>query len=396
MPAHLSVKLASARHVEASGTGQPVDTIPVSAGDEVLLMGQNVSAYNGVFVVGAGNWQRRADFATAAQMEAGTTFYVREGAEHRRSEFFLEGSVSLVNSSHIGFGRRSYAAALVAGSGLEYDPVNNDLSLRQQHGVQGTYTNPVVTLDAHGVAEDAFSGGFDPAHAEGLAVDWETGTAVVVGEGSVWIEGTTDGEMLVVEAPIRKTGLVLPGNSWVYAYVWSNSGTPDLEFSTTAPAAPYHGAARSKAGDPSRRYVPMGALRTDASGNIRRFFDVGNFRRWLLDVATLRILNGGSATANTAVSAAAWMPPTSRMGFFRMGGLYVSAGGTAFLGAAGAADPLSPQAGEGQLSVTVGQNVQRNTAAGPVVTDAGQAVRYAVDNASMSANIDMLGYWEER
>lgn len=82
MPAHLSVKLASTRHVEPSGTGQPVDTYPVEAGDEVLLTNQNVNAYNGIYVVCAGQWQRHSDFDSPANIIPGTTVYVREGAEH--------------------------------------------------------------------------------------------------------------------------------------------------------------------------------------------------------------------------------------------------------------------------------------------------------------------------
>ncbi len=393
------VRVAFVEPVTRSGTGVH-QGVTLGVGDSVLVAGQIVDPENnGVYLVQSGAWTRRADFNAGSEsatpnMLPGSWLRALEG-HYQGSYYFANAFIPQAGLSVINWYRENYGATLTGGSGVVIDQANATVALRERVGVQGTYTNPVVTLDAHGVADDAFSGDFDPSHALGLAMEWRSATAVAVGPGSVWIPGTGAGELLVVGAPIVKTRLVLPASSWVFTYIWSNAGTPDLEFSTTAPVV-YHGFARHKSGDPTRRYVPLGALRTDASGNIRRFWDTGNLRRWLLSTDTLRLLSGGSATTNTVVSAAPFMPPTSRTGFFRLVGAFVTAPGTAFLSGAGTSDGLSPQAGEGQLAVFVRIDATRHTVTGPVMADAAQQLRYAVSDAGISASVEIMGYSEER
>ena len=238
-------RLAFEGPVTLSGTGAHQGTT-LNVGDSVLVAGQhNAPETNGVYLVQTGAWTRRADFNLGAEAVAPATpnmlpgSWLRVMGGHYRGVWYFDREyVPTVNLHPIPWTRETYGAALAGGPGVDIDPALNQVRLPEQY-VQGKYTNPIVTLDAHGVAEEAFSGDFNPAHAEGLGVRWISATSVEVGAGSVWIPGTGDGEMLVVGAPITKTGLVLPANSWVYAYVWSNVGTPDLEFSTTAPVV-YH------------------------------------------------------------------------------------------------------------------------------------------------------------
>ncbi len=279
MPELPSVRLASTRHVEASGTGQPVDTVPVSAGDAVLLVAQNVAAYNGVYVAGAGQWQRRSDFNSPTNILPGTTFYVREGAEHQGSEFYLSNSSPpvLVDSDGLYFERRSHRTPVAAGDGLRFDPSNASVSLREQFGVQGVYPNPIVEFDAHGVAVQTESGGFSEGLLEGLRIRRLSANSVEILEGQAWVPAPATGELLVVRDPVVKPGLVLPLSSTIQLYLWSNGGVADVEFSTQVPASPYYGdSARVKGGpdnvtpdaspDPTRRWI--GRLSTDASGGI--------------------------------------------------------------------------------------------------------------------------------
>ncbi len=279
MPEHLSAKLASTRHVEASGTGQPVDTIAVQAGDEVLLVGQSVAAYNGVYVAGAGQWQRRSDFNSPTNILPGTTFYVREGAEHQGSEFYFSNSSPpvLVDSDGLYFERRSHRTPVAAGDGLRFDPSNASVSLREQYGVQGMYPNPIVEFDAHGVAVQTESGGFSEGLLEGLQIRRLSANSVEILEGRAWVPAPATGELLVVRESVVKSGLVLPPSSTIQLYLWNNGGLEDIELSTQVPASPYYGdAARVKGGpdnttpdaspDPTRRWI--GRLSTDASGGI--------------------------------------------------------------------------------------------------------------------------------
>lgn len=112
-----------------------------------------------------------------------------------------------------------------------------------------------------------------PGYIDGLKMVWVSGTALTVTTGSAYIPSL--GKVLRATSDIAKTGLSLTASTWYHAYLFSNAGTPDIELSTTAPAAPYNGTARTKTGDTSRRYV--GSVLTDSSSNL--YYIVPN-ERW--------------------------------------------------------------------------------------------------------------------
>ncbi len=253
------VRVAFVEPVTRSGTGVH-QGVTLGVGDSVLVAGQIVDPENnGVYLVQSGAWTRRADFNAGSEsatpnMLPGSWLRALEG-HYQGSYYFANAFIPQAGLSVINWYRENYGATLTGGSGVVIDQANATVALRERVGVQGTYTNPVVTLDAHGVADDAFSGDFDPSHALGLAMEWRSATAVAVGPGSVWIPGTGAGELLVVGAPIVKTGLVLPASSWVSRTYGptpgrrtSNSRPPRRSSTTgspaTSPATPPAGTSR--------------------------------------------------------------------------------------------------------------------------------------------------------
>ena len=151
----------------------------------------------------------------------------------------------------------------------------------------------------------------------GLAMVWVSATALTVEVGAAYIPSLD----YILEAPsdIALTGLSLSNSTWYHVYFYSNSGTPAIELSTTAPAA-YHGHSYQKTGDTSRRYV--GSVKTDASGNLYEFIHQGDLITYSgdcdLDASPFRALSGGQQTTATAVDLSALIPPTSRIGFLRI------------------------------------------------------------------------------
>jgi hypothetical protein len=154
----------------------------------------------------------------------------------------------------------------------------------------------------------AGQGGVGQAYIEGLAPRWLSSTSLGVDSGAAFVPGSQ--KTLVATAPITKSGLggAAP-NTWYYMYLFDNGGVPDLEISTTAPAAPYMGQARTKAGDTSRRF--LFAARSGPSG-FRPFIFTNNAQMYV-DVATLYLaLTNGTATNATVVDCSAYIPPTTQ------------------------------------------------------------------------------------
>lgn len=156
-------------------------------------------------------------------------------------------------------------------------------------------------------------------HIDGLQLEWLSNTGLRVTSGSAYIEGL--GYAVEVATAIDNTGLSLTANTWHHLYLFDNAGTPDIEITTTAPAAAYSGTARSKAGDSSRRY--MGSVRTKAgAAEVIQFIWSGGgpgiVQRYVSSTESTSILSGGTATSVTTVSAATLIPVTSRIGFLRL------------------------------------------------------------------------------
>ncbi len=106
----------------------------------------------------------------------------------------------------------------------------------------------------------------------GLELEYTVANGLRVKPGCAVIESL--GYLVNVATAITKTGLTLAANTMYHVYLYMNSGSPDIEIVTNAPASPYFGTARSKTSDTSRRY--LGSVLTTAANTIAQFIQSGN------------------------------------------------------------------------------------------------------------------------
>jgi hypothetical protein len=109
------------------------------------------------------------------------------------------------------------------------------------------------------------SGGAESDYISGLNLEYVSANQVKIKQGAAALPG---GTMRRLNADLTKT-LSSPANSTkYYLYLYDNSGTTDVEFSTTPPEI-YNASAARKTGDSSRRFI--GYVLTNASGDIFKF-----------------------------------------------------------------------------------------------------------------------------
>jgi len=215
----------------------------------------------------------------------------------------------------------------------------------------------------------------------GLVMSRNSGTSLTVSTGAAHIESA--GRVLAVTTAITKSSLSLSNNTTYHLYLYSNSGTPDVEVVTTAPAAAYSGKARSKTGDTARRY--LGSVRTNGSGAVRDFVHAGDsiLYRENVTASPYRVLGPGAATSWTAIALTAVVPPTAKA---------VTAGVQVFGGTVGT-DIASEAAGAGFFT-TINPG-QLSTAT--LLIDSTQNLYYKAPLAGAGGlYVDVWGYTFER
>lgn len=180
-----------------------------------------------------------------------------------------------------------------ADSSLQPGAAHNTALSGLQGGAVGEYYHVTAAQNA-ALAALATSGFID-----GLRLVRNSGTSITFTTGIVAIQST--GTLLAFPLNVTKSGLSLSASTLYYAYAYSNAGTPDVEISTTVPAAPYSGLARSKTGDTSRRYI--GAFLTKADGTLYNFEHSAGYITYKesTDTAPFRVLANGTAIAQTVV-----------------------------------------------------------------------------------------------
>jgi hypothetical protein len=219
---------------------------------------------------------------------------------------------------------------------------------------------------------------------DGLEMQWVSGTALTVTSGSAYIEGSSN--VLRATSTIAKTGLSLSASTWYHVYLYDNAGTPDVEVSTTAPASPYNGTARSKTGDASRRY--LGSVRSLASGGIAAFdmFPNGLLLYRSPGSNTFRLLFAGTATTITDIDVSSLAPVTARLGYFRF---QVNGGSYTYLMPGGATST-----DQADLVASMGASVGLGT--GFCRFNSVQKISYAAHDTSTPTYIWIYGYLVER
>jgi hypothetical protein len=156
---------------------------------------------------------------------------------------------------------------------------------------------------------------FGNSYIEGLKLEWMSSSSIKVKTGAADIPDRS--RRLRVTSDITVSSISLGNNTWGYVYLYNNAGVTAVEVVTTAPVS-YFGSAYQKTGDATRRY--LGSVRTNGSGNIFSFLHQGDriFYREQIAASPFRVLNGGTATSETAVSCTAVIPVTSRIALLHM------------------------------------------------------------------------------
>lgn len=242
---------------------------------------------------------------------------------------------------------------------------------------------------------------------EGLRIDWQSATQVIVRSGVAWIPGASKLVSLASDVtinfagggttpPVTGTGTLSvnqAGAGWLYLYL-NSSG--QVRITTTAPAASYRGHAKTMTADTSYRY--LGAVYASAANVIRRADRYGGWVRWIADALTTLDIGVGTGTTFADYSLAALKPPHSsrvevdvhHTNTTNAGRLYVNSDndGLATVGGTESA----PQVSTGNIAPATGN---RGAAHGPVasistslrcrVTSAGSAAQEVAVQAYFDA-----------
>jgi hypothetical protein len=221
----------------------------------------------------------------------------------------------------------------------------------------------------------------------GLGLEWVSASSIKVKTGAAVMPG---GGLTVVGADITKTGVSLGVSVWGHVYLYDGGGVAAVEVVTTAPSY-YFGTAYQKSTDATRRY--LGSVKTDGSGNILNFLHTANvnfirYRSGPFYNPPFRALSGGTATAESAISAAASVPVTSRLAQMRL----QNTSATAILWTGTSDDSITVPGG----GVAVANPSTSEVHTHPL--DSTQTFTYAFSAApgGGSAYGDVLGYWFDR
>ncbi len=219
----------------------------------------------------------------------------------------------------------------------------------------------------------------------GLGMTRISGTSISISAGACYIPSL--GYVLAFPAAITKSSIILSASTWYHIYGYLNGSTPDVEISTTAPAAPYIGKARTKTGDTSKRYI--GSFRTDASVNIPDFDHNAQKGEvtYRLPGVQFRVLSNGAATTATIISCSTAIPVTSRSAYGRV--LNLASTSANFIVGPGDSTVTSTD-----YFVAVAFGGQAVVAYLP--TDSSQQLKYLMSAAVSGAYIDIYGYAFER
>jgi hypothetical protein len=152
---------------------------------------------------------------------------------------------------------------------------------------------------------------------QGLLLSYVSTTQIKISSGVAYIQSTGKQLRLAADSTISPS---LSASTWYHLYLYDNAGTPTIESSTTAPSAPWIGTARSKTSDTTRRY--LGSFRTNASSQIQNFLQTGSGSHcqftWMVDTGSVtRALSGGTASSNTTIALANYVPSTCLNAFVR-------------------------------------------------------------------------------
>lgn len=317
-----SVRAATTANITLSGT-QTIDGVAVVAGDRVLVKSQTTGSDNGIYVVAAGAWSRATDASSSSTVHPRMSVAVSEGTTNNGKLY------QLTNTGTINLGTTALtfqafgASTLTAGSyTLVSLIIGADGSLQSiASGAPGaiadasTSVKGAVLMSAAPVSSTSpiAVGSNDPSlqtKLEGLTLTWDSATQLGVETGCAWIPSLNK----VLDVPTRLTLAVSsPGvNTKQYIYLTS---TGTLVASATVPVT-YKGDARQMTGDNTKRYLGM-IIGNAAGTGMYKWRWTGVNQIWFLESmgtgSFFRVSGSLSASTNTSIPLASWMPPSSQL-----------------------------------------------------------------------------------
>lgn len=356
-----------------------LDGLEASAFAPIGHVGAGGAAHANAVAAGAAGFMTGTDKTKLDGVEAGATAD-QTAAEILAALFTVDGAGSLLDadlldgtqladiqlrseknaaSGYLGLNASSIALAQYLGTGTR----DGTKFLRDDNTWQTAGAGASATLSGY---------------IRGLQIQRDSANALTVKTGGAWIQSL--GAVLDVSTAISKTGLVLTANTWYAIYLYSNAGTPDIEISTTTPAAPYSGRARSKTGDTSRRF--LGYWRASAANTLRVQSHDGEYVRFLdtVTVAPYRVVESFSGTTATNTSLAALVPPTSTRAVAKI--RTASTAGWIMLAPGGSAEIFEfPNGNGGEIALEL---------------SSAQDLRHMNNAAGGGTSVEIIGYYEQR
>jgi hypothetical protein len=155
LDSHPSVKAASIANLTLSGT-QTVDTVPLIAGDRVLVKDQSTGSANGLYVVAAGAWTRAPDQDTWTEVPSAYV-WVEQGTQQDTGWVSTADQGGTLNTTAITWVQFSGAGQITAGGGLT--KTGNTLDVGAAAGI--TVAADTVGITTAGVTNAMLAGAID-------------------------------------------------------------------------------------------------------------------------------------------------------------------------------------------------------------------------------------------
>ena len=215
------VLTATSGPITLSGA-QTVDTVPVVAGDRVLVKNQSSAYQNGIYIVGT-PWTRSPDANSWDELISAMVF-VEEGAQAGSAWYCSAQQGGTLGVTAVNWSNFSLTGVYSAGTGLTL--VANTFSITNTGVSAATYgsatTTPAIVVNAQGQITSATNTTITPAIGSITGLGTGVATALAINTGSV-------GSVLVNGGPL---GTPASGNFSTGSFTW-----PTFNQNTTGTAA---------------------------------------------------------------------------------------------------------------------------------------------------------------